>query len=255
MKTVLRSGLCATLALAMMLGFAHPAAASGKGKAAPEAGASPLHGQLENYVRHGKPVMFIKMRIDEAIKKDPRLIPAALNWVRPYAETRDNEKFNSLYFMVYSDLNRLSLRTVKQNSPQYRAFLTAALQNLLALEVALTADFARCRSMVDPSTAGLLIAPRYEALNFAYGVLNQKEMQRVWDYALRAEAAMAARAPNKEICSGGVNIGLAFMQGAPAEIIPKPVEAKFIDDDDWQKERNDIRAELRKYWEKRYMLR
>ena len=199
--------------------------------------------------------MFIKLRIDEALKKDPRLVPAALNWVRSYAETRDNEKFNSLFFMIYSDLNRLSLRTVKQGTPQYKNFLTGALQTLLALEVMLTSDFARCRSMVDPSTAGLLIAPRYEALNFSYSLLNQKEMTRIWDYALRADAAMAGRAPNKEVCSGGVNIGLAVIQGAPAEVIPKPVEAKFVDDDDWHKERTKIRAELRQYWEKRYLMR
>lgn len=248
---MLRFGFGAPLALVLLVFLSPPAMGSGKG---PDAGNAHFHKQLDNYVQYKKPVMFIKMRIDEAIKKDPRLIPAALSWVRPRAETREPDDFNSLYYMIYSDLNRLSLRTVKQNSPHYKAFLTAALQGLMALEVALTTDFARCRSKVDTSTAGLIIAPRYEALEFSYGMFNKKEMSRIWDYALRVENAMAARPPNREVCSGGVNIGLAYIEGAPQEVIPKPVDPDFVRESDWQEERNKIRAELRQYWEKRYAM-
>src|SRR5690606_1206424 len=93
-----------------------------------------------------------------------------------------------------------------------------------------------------------------QALDFSYGMFNKKEMSRMWDYALRVEGAMAARPPNREVCSGGVNIGLAYIEGAPQEVIPKPIEPDFIREDNWQEERNTIRAELRQYWEKRYVM-
>lgn len=210
--------------------------------------------QLDAYAAHDKPVMFIAGRIEERLAKEPGKLPVALAWARAQAEAKakDAARFNSLYYMILSDMNRRSMHTVKKNSPHYKVFAAGALQALYALELMLTQDFARCRNPIDTSTAGLVIAPRYAKLSYLYPLFNQKEMTVMWASAVKIETARASRLPNAEVCSGGVNTGVALLEGAPAEMIPDSVQPAYIEDAAWNAEREKIRARLKGYWQSRY---
>ena len=207
------------------------------------------------------------------INENPRRLAVALDWARDNSVgQKDPAKLNSLYFMLYADLEYFAAQAFLEQkmTAQFIDMSKTALAALSTAEALLATDIARC---ADPSARSILIplmAPRMQALHYAYGLFDEQQMKSMAVMILNGVAGMWNRAPNKEVCaSGRDSVIKALEQGATTAktnqgrnilgdqtvlIPPKDfsVEPKFIDHNTWMEKSAEIYKNVSASWSQRY---
>lgn len=204
------------------------------------------------------------------INENPRRLAVALDWARDNSVLqKDPEKINSLYFMLYADLEYFAAQAFLEQkmTAQFIDMSKTALAALLTSEALLATDIARCE---DPSARSILIplmAPRMEALHYAYGLFDEQQMKTLSVMVLSGVSAMWNRAPNKEVCASGRDSVIQALeqgattaqgrniQGAQTVLIPPKdfdVAPKFIDHNTWMEKSAQIYKNVGASWSQRY---
>ncbi len=207
------------------------------------------------------------------INENPRRLAVALDWARDNSVRQKNPaKLNSLYFMLYADLEYFAAQAFLEQkmTAQFLDMSKTALAALMTFEVLLATDIARCQDSSARSILIPLMAPRMEALHYAYGLFDEQQMQTMAVSILSGVSGMWNRAPNKEICaSGRESVIKALEQGATTAqvsrgrkilgnqtvlIPPKDftVEPKFIDHNTWMEKSGEIYKNIGHSWAQRY---
>jgi len=207
------------------------------------------------------------------INENPRRLAVALDWARDNSLFQDDPaKINGLYFMLYSDLEYFAAQAFLEQkmTARFIDMSKTALAALLTSEALLATDIARC---ADPSARNILVplmAPRMEALHYAYGLFDEQQMQAMTRTVLGGVSGMWNRAPNKEVCaSGHESVIKALEEGATTAKAPKrrgdvgeitilippkdfSVKPEFIDDNAWMEKLAGIYQNLGRSWAQRY---
>lgn len=207
------------------------------------------------------------------INENPRRLAVALDWARDHSVfQKDPKKINSLYFMLYSDLEYFAAQAFLEQkmTAQFIDMSKTALAALSTAEVLLATDIARCQDQSARSILIPLMAPRMQALNYAYGLFDEQQMQSMSVMVMSGVASMWNRAPNKEVCaSGRESVIKALEQGARTAKAPQgnnilgdqtvlippkdfSVEPKFIDHNTWMEKTAEIYKNISASWSQRY---
>lgn len=206
----------------------------------------------------------------KSVTETPGRLGVSLDWARDNSvRVQDLSKLNSLYFMLYADLEYLAaLAFLKEKMvPQFLDISRTALAALMTFEILLATDTARCEDETARSIIIPLMAPRIKALQYAYGLFEQPQMQFLTSTILTSTSAMWGRAPNPEICaSGRDSVIKALDQGATTYkggndataiavlVPPKDFKAdpKFIQQDRWMEKSTEIYKNIGASWIQRY---
>lgn len=207
------------------------------------------------------------------INENPRRLAVALDWARDNSvRQKDPARLNSLYFMLYADLEYFAAQAFLEQkmTAQFLDMSKTALAALMTFEVLLATDIARCEDQSARSILIPLMAPRMEALHYAYGLFDPQEMQTMSVSILSGVSGMWNRAPNKEICaSGRESVIKALEEGGTTAKAPKrkgdmgektilippkdfAVEPKFIDHNAWMEKSAETYKNIGQSWAKRY---
>lgn len=207
------------------------------------------------------------------INENPRRLAVALDWARDNSvRQKDPAKINSLYFMLYADLEYFAAQAFLEQkmTAEFIDMSKTALAALLTSEALLATDIARCEDQSARSILIPLMAPRMEALHYAYGLFDEQQMQTMAVTILSGVSSMWNRAPNKEVCaSGRDSVIKALEEGATTAKAPKrrgdigaktilippkdfTVEPKYISHNAWMEKAGEIYKNIGQSWAQRY---
>lgn len=190
--------------------------------------------------------MQIAQQIKKKIAAEPNKIAVATKWAEDHTfGASDPAKLNSIYFMVYSDLNRMQAPGARMNDEAFRKYVWQAYLSLVVFEAMMMADLERCVNQAGRPAANALLGPRYAGLQTVYTLFPKTKIEGAWETALEFEASSGARPGNADICSNNLS-ETESGEGAGT------VDAAYIDDAAWKAAREKTRAQLKTYWQQRY---
>jgi hypothetical protein len=195
------------------------------------------------------PAMKIAQQIKKKIADEPSKLAVAMKWAddRTFGAS-DPLRLNSLYFMIYSDLNRMQMPTARMSNEAYRKYAWAAYMGLAAFEAMFMADLERCGNPAAKASVTALLSPRHEALILVNRMFPKEKIEAAWETALEFEAASGQRPGNADICSNN----LSETEEEDQNALPATVKATYIGDAAWNAAREKSRQQLKVNWKQRY---
>lgn len=213
--------------------------------------------------------------INKRVREKPRLLAVAMDWARDHSVgQQDLQKLNGYYYLLYSDLTFMASQAFKiagiEN--EYKDMVRTSFASLLTFDLLMATDALRCKDTSVRDIRGPLVKPRYELLDNAFDYLAPEDIYRLFLTVSKAESAMGSRAPNAELCAGGIvgktaqlndpatqhiEVDNPDMPGTKRTILMPPPDFTFtpeyVTDDEWQEARARMQAAVRDSWFQRQM--
>lgn len=208
--------------------------------------------------------------IHASIRNDPALLAVALDWARDNSAGQgDLGSLNPFYFMVYTDLAYLGAQAFELQGmkAEYEDLSKAAFASLLTFDLLTATDALRCADKTVRDLRVTLVTPRYQLLDYVFGLMTPEQMNELFITILRTESAMGLRAENRELCAGGAEGRMALLQhpdtkrtqvdvpenpGTKRTILVPPENFKFeptyISQDEWLGAREPMQSAVRDSW-------
>ncbi|HRJ65591.1 MAG TPA: hypothetical protein PLW48_00515 [Alphaproteobacteria bacterium] len=217
----------------------------------------------------------VTAHIQKNTREKPRLLAVSLDWARDNSVgQQDLQKLNAYYYMLYSDLAFMASQAFKISGmdAEHKDMVRTSFASLLAFDLLAATDALRCKDTSAREVRGHLVKPRYALLEDAFDYLAPEDTYRLFLTVSRAENAMAARAPNKELCADGaigkmallndpgtrrIDVDSPDMPGVKRTVLVPASDFKFtpeyVTDTEWQEARTRMRAAVHESWIQRQM--
>lgn len=252
-------------------------------KAAPTAKADPAANAAEDKALYAEldalaakeTAATVSAYINKRTREKPRLLAVAMDWARDNSVgQQDLKKLNAYYYMLYSDLTFMASQAFKiaGMEAEYKDMVRTSFASLLTFDLLAATDALRCKDTSAREIRAPLVKPRYDLLDDAFDYLSAEDLYRLFLTVSKAESAMGARAPNEELCAGGIDGKTALMNnpatqrvevdtpempGTKRTILVPPPDFKFtpeyIPDEEWLEARTRMQAAVRDSWFQRQM--
>ncbi len=234
---------------------------------------TPFYKELDD-VASKTPGLAVGLRLTERIKSDGKLFFIALDWLKNNSIAQSQvQKFNSFYFLIYSDLLLQAGQYYKNKGDEatFNELTKSSLMNLLFFEMLLSSDITRCEDKSVSSIKPILLGFRFKGLQPYFGLVAKPQMQGIWRSAKVLDDKYAERIPNKEVCSSGAAVSVDMLKqpgtktievadpkqfgGKSRKIIPPEgyaYQPTYIDNATWNAQRHSINDQVIQAWAERF---
>jgi hypothetical protein len=235
--------------------------------------ADPFYQELVTAAKSRKPRDVVAW-MNQKIEQSPlRIHPASL-WLRDNTTGQtDPAKIDSLYFLEYSDvIYQLAEAYAAAGDHEGATSMTkTALMALYTYEVMASVDAVRCADPTVLPRLRQMMFSRYDRFKEAFKALKTADFDYFADEAFKADRKFEHRVGNDYICSmGDARMNDELRQpgtrtqqiddpnrpGLTAMEISPPrgyqYQPTYVDDTEWKKHREEVRAEVRRLWKDRY---
>ncbi|MBI1214609.1 MAG: hypothetical protein GC185_02175 [Alphaproteobacteria bacterium] len=215
--------------------------------------------------------------INKRVQANEKLLSIALHWLEMRGmHWPDRADYDGNYLILYSDyLHSLGDSLMKSgNKKNADIMLKNSLLALMSAEAVLMADAKRCEDRSVMSVLrGRMMAPRFDSLKDAYGLIPEKAYEDMSRAALQEEEQHGKRPPNIDLCMLGADAmnDMMSQKNMKKEVVKDPsapggkkvrmtlpegykFQPKTVPDGQWLAWREDIRNYLRTDWPNRYKI-